>query len=514
MAWALFSLACTLAAATPSPPSILFILGDDLGFGELSIQPRGPANNTNITTPNIDALFQSGMRFTDAYCGEAVCAPSRGSLFTGRHTGHATIRGNAPGPDGHGLPLLPSDTTMFQVAKAAGYRTACIGKWGVGNWGTTGAPSAKGCDSYFGVLDQSYAHDMYPSAPDYTWRQSGAGQPQGIAYPENVNASRARCMVPGSTCTWSHALWTQEALRVLGAQADAEEAARAAGAAAPPPLFLYLAYTDPHAGGWAGAAEEGNPVPSNSGPRVDYSQQPWPEPEKDHASVIANFLDADVGALVALLTARGTRSSTAVLFASDNGASNEGQHDYAFFDSSGPLRGFKRCLTEGGIRTPFAVSWPGTVAAGSVSTYPVAFWDVLPTLADVAGLAPAQWPRGLDGVSFKSELLGQGAQAAHPPLYWEFCTAAKPPGVAGGKGWGQAVRNGTWKGVSFFAAEHRMRLYDLSKDEGETTDVAAAHPEIVAAFWVRLQLASRPALPFAPACTHYSDLTLSSRATH
>ena len=317
------------AAASASPlPNLLFILADDLGFSELSIQPRGPLNNTNITTPAIDALFKSGTQFSDAYTGEAVCAPSRGSLFTGLHTGHATIRGNAPGADGHGLPLPPREKTVFQVAKEAGYRVACVGKWGVGWWNSTGAPDVKGCDSYFGVLDQSYAHNMYPSAPDFTWRKAPGAPPVAVPYPENVNASRERCMQPGNTCTWAHKLWTDEATAVLAEQARLEAGARAAGAAAPPPLFLYLAYTDPHAGGWSGEAEEGNPVPSNAGPRVDFQNQPWPNPEKDHASVIANYLDADVGALVALLEKGGMRSNTAVFFASDNGASNEGAHDY------------------------------------------------------------------------------------------------------------------------------------------------------------------------------------------
>jgi arylsulfatase A-like enzyme len=307
---------------------------------------------------------------------------------------------------------------------------------------------------------------------------------------------------------WSHDLWTQQALAVLAAQAARQAAAAAAGVAAVP-FVLYLAYTDPHAGGWSGTAEQGNPVPSDG---RFANETGWPANERDHASAIETFQDADVGAVVAALHAHGLRDNTLVGFASDNGASNEGGHDYAVFGSSGPLRGFKRCLTEGGIRTPLGISWPAVEAKGETN-YPFAFWDVLPTLLDAAGVPAAAWPSGLDGVSVLPLLQGK-AQPQHPPLYWEFCTAAKPPGVAGGKGWGQAVRNGTWKGVSFFAAEHRMRLYDLSKDEGETTDVAAAHPEIVAAFWVRLQLASRPALPFAPACTHYSDLTLSSRATH
>ena len=337
-----------------------------------------------------------------------------------------------------------------------------------------------GCDTYFGVIDQAFAHNMYPNAPDYTWRFDGPGTTAfGVGYPNNVNASRERCMAPGNTCTWAHDLWTAEALRVLGEQADAEALAAATGAAAPPPLFLYLAYTDPHAGGWAGTEEAGNPVPSDAG-RVDYSKEAWPLPERDHASVIANFLDADVGKVVALLEARGMRTGTAVAFASDNGASNEGNHDYMFFESSGPLRGFKRCLTEGGIRTPFAVSWPGTVAPG-VSAYPVAFWDWLPTVADLGGLPPSAWPANLDGVSFKAELLGL-PQQPHPPLYWEFCTDTLPPGAPRrGKGWRQAVRNGTWKGVSFFSADDTMALYDLSTDPSEASDESKKHPEMVAA---------------------------------
>jgi len=475
-----------VAAAAVAAPNMIFVLSDDLGFAEVSSQPRGSGGNTNITTPHIDALFASGMVFSDAYVGEAVCAPSRNSLMTGQHTGHTWIRGNDGGPDGHGLPLRPTDVTFFELLRVQGYHIACVGKWGVGYWNTTGAPSTR-CDEYFGVLDQNLAHNLYPAPADgdNVWRypaSNGDLVEEAISFPSNVNASRERCMTPGNDCVWVHDQWTGAAIAVLNAQAERERLARESGGGTKP-LFLYLAYTDPHAGGWSGTVEVGNPVPSDDGPARSYSNETtWPPTERDHASVIANFQDADVGKIVALLETNGMRSNTAIFFASDNGASNEGDHSYMFFESSGPLRGFKRCLTEGGIRTPFAVSWPGTIPAGVTSNLTVAFWDVLPTVAELAGIAQSVLPK-IDGVSFAPTLLGQtGKQVEHPPLYWEFCTQAHPPGVTRtGVGWGHAVRNGTWKAVSFFY-DQPLELYNLATDLGETTNVAAKHPSIVAAF--------------------------------
>ena len=464
-----------------SPPNMIFILSDDLGYSELSISPRGPSNNKNLSTPNIDSLFRTGKMFTNAYCGEAVCAPSRNALMTGQHTGHTWIRGNAPGDDGHGLPLRKKDVTIFELLQAQGYHVDCVGKWSMGWWNTTGAPNVKGCSTYYGVVDQAYAHLMYPSAPDFTWQfpaSNGSLVPESIAIPQNVNASREKCMSNGNTCVWSHELWTNAAIRAIKAQAEREKIAKENGVAAAP-FFLYLAYTDPHAGGWNGEEESGNPVPSDDGPVANFSQQiSWPIIEQDHASVICNYQDNDVGVIVSLLESSGLRQNTAVMFASDNGASDEGGHDYNFFESSGPLRGYKRCLTEGGIRTPFAVSMPGTVPSGSISNYTIAFWDMLPTLAELGGVPSSSLPSDIDGISFVNELLGNKPQQEHPPLYWEFCTAAKPPGVKAGKSWGRAVRNGTWKGVSFFEADG-WELFDLSVDEGETTNIANKHPEIV-----------------------------------
>ena len=206
----------------------------------------------------------------------------------------------------------------------------------------------------------------------------------------------------------------------------------------------------------------------------------WPDAEKDHAAVIEVFQDSDVGALIGALESLGLRNNTLVAFASDNGASNEGNHNYEFFGSSGPLRGFKRCLTEGGIRTPLGISWPGVVPAGVVTNYTAAFWDFMPTFLDIAGVPQSQWPV-TDGISLWPLLQGQPAkQPAHPPLYWEFCTSAHPPGVTRtGVGWGHAVRMGNWKAVSFFE-DQPLELYDLSVDIGETTNVADQHPDIIA----------------------------------
>jgi len=471
----------SLALVSSSSPNMIFILSDDLGYSELSISPRGPSNNRNLSTPNIDSLFNSGMKFNNAYCGEAVCAPSRNALMTGQHTGHTWIRGNAPGEDGHGLPLRKEDITIFELLQNQGYHIDCVGKWSMGWWGSTGAPNVKGCSTYYGVVDQAYAHLMYPSAPDFTWQfpaANGTLIPESIPIPANINASRERCMTAGNTCVWAHDLWTNAAKRAINAQAERVKIAKEKGETAAP-FFLYLAYTDPHAGGWYLENESGNPVPSDDGPVANFgSKTNWPNAEKDHASVICNYQDKDVGDIVSLLETSGLRTNTAVLYASDNGASNEGDHDYMFFESSGPLRGFKRCLTEGGIRTPFAVSLPGTIPAGSTSNYTVAFWDILPTLAELGGVSSSNIPTDIDGISFVNELLGVKPQQVHPPLYWEFCTTTKPPGAEAGKGWSRAVRNSTWKAVSFFESDG-WELYNLLNDEGETTNIAKNHPDII-----------------------------------
>lgn len=414
-------------------------MSDDLGYGEVSWTP-GPRPNRNLTTPHVDALARSGMSFVQAYAGSPVCAPSRGTLMTGKHTGHATIRGNHA-YDGSDFPLAADDVTFLSVLQAHGYATACVGKWGMGWIGSTGDPSVKGCETYFGVLDQNDAHDMYPSEASYTNRfpaSNGSRVWELVPFPANANASRAACMAAGSTCVWSHELWTEAALAALASLSAAQP---------PRPFFLYLSYTDPHAGGWSGSEEEGNPVPSDGA----FAGAPWPTVEVDHASVIVNYQDRDVGALVAAVAAAGIANTTAIIFASDNGASNEGGHDYAFFDSSGPLRGFKRCLTEGGTRTPLVVSLPGTIAPGVVSNFTTAFWDMGDTILDLAGVPPAAW-LNQDGRSIKHVLLspdGRGTPGAPPHIqYTEFCTAVHPPlEPRQGVGWGHSVVNGEPRGA-------------------------------------------------------------------
>jgi uncharacterized sulfatase len=303
-------------------------------------------------------------------------------------------------------------------------------------------------------------------------------------------------MAPGNTCTWAHDLWTNASLAALDAHA-----ARVAtlGAAAAPPLFLYIAYTDPHAGGWAGTEERGNPVPDD----FSFANEAWPVNEMDHASVIVNYQDRDVGRFVAKLEALGMRDSTAVFFASDNGASNEGGHDYAFFGSSGPLRGFKRCLTDGGIRTPLAVSFPGVVPAGVTSTFPTSFYDHGDTILELAGLPRSAW-LAQDGRSIADVLKSPTGEPdprapARAPLYWEFCTAVHPPlEPRAGTGWGHAVRNGTFKLVSFFA-DQAPRLYDLATDVYEVHDLAAAQPDVAAAMeaWAKSQHVDSAIFPVA-----------------
>jgi arylsulfatase A len=484
MAAALAALLCVAVCARAAPlagmPDILFVLSDDLGFAEVGFTQGSSRTNTNLSTPNVDALAASGVIMSDAYVGAPVCAPSRCALMTGLHSGHGTIRGNRD-VDGHDFPLRANDTTFFSSFAAAGYHVSCVGKWGVGWVNNSGSPVSHGCTDFFGVLDQNEAHDMYPSDSFFTWRwpaANGSRVWEAIPYAENVGASRARCMAAGNSCVWSHDLWTRAAMAAIAAQGARRVAAAAAGAAAPPPLLLYLAYTDPHAGGWLdNDAEEGNPVPSDGG----FTDPAWPVVERDHASVIVNFQDVDVGALVAATRAAGGPAGWLTLFASDNGASNEGGHDYAFFNSSGPLRGFKRCLTEGGIRTPFALSWPGRVAPGTVLDTPLAFWDVGPTLLDLAGVPPALWPQRIDGVSLAPLMRGgPAAPYANRTLYWEFCTAVHPPlEPRAGAGWGHAVRRGPWKAVSFFA-DQPLRLYNLTEDVYEVHDRAAEFPDVVA----------------------------------
>jgi len=413
-------LAGSVAAAQGrgSRPNILFILADDLGYGDV-----GVFGQKVVATPNIDRIANEGVRFTQAYAGCTVCAPSRCCLMTGLHTGHARIRGNAK------VPLEASDVTVAKVLKQAGYRTGIVGKWGLGGAYSDGIPNLQGFDDWFGFLDQTYAHTYYP--------QSLWDNKEEKIIKKNL----------GKRQQWVQDLFTQRALEFLDKQQK-------------DPFFLYLAFTSPHANDELGRdVGDGMEVPDDK----PFTSKPLPQVEKNFASMVTR-LDRDVGRVMDQLKKTGQDQNTLVIFTSDNGPHQEGGHDPKFFHSGGPLRGIKRDLYEGGIREPGMARWPGKIRPGTTSDQVWAFWDFLPTAAELAG-APA--PKGIDGISFLPGLLGQ-SQPNHEYLYWEFHE----------RGFSQAVRMGDWKGVRL-GPRQPVELYDLKTDVSETNNVAAAHPDVV-----------------------------------
>jgi arylsulfatase A-like enzyme len=418
-------------------PNIIFILADDLGYGDL-----GCFGQKVIKTPNIDRLAAEGMRLTDHYAGSTVCAPSRCCLMTGLHSGHALVRGNAR------IPLRPSDVTVAELLKQAGYTTGIIGKWGLGEPESTGIPNKQGFDYWFGYLNQRHAHNYYPT---YLWRNQ-----QKFKLQNEVNhIIGGRDRTPGGVATkkveYSLDLCAGEALRFIEKNRNK-------------PFFLYLPFTIPHANNEAG--KKGMEVPSYG----QYANRNWPEPQKGHAAMITR-MDGDIGRLMAKLKALGLDENTFVFFSSDNGPHKEGGADPAFFNSSGPLRGYKRALYEGGIRVPTIARWPGKIKPGSVTDHISAFWDFLPTCCDLAGI---KTPESLDGISMLPTLLGQSLkQKKHEYLYWEFHEQGKR----------QAVRMGNWKGIRQNVAKNPdgpIELYYLENDIGERNNVAKQHPQIVA----------------------------------
>jgi len=439
-AFAAASPARAAASAPARKPNIIFILADDLGYGDL-----GCYGQQRIATPNIDALAAQGVRFTQCYSGSTVCAPSRCCLMTGRHTGHATIRGNA------NVPLRPEDATVAEILRAAGYRTGLVGKWGLGEPDTTGIPNRKGFDYFFGYLNQGHAHNYYP---DYLWRNEERVPIEG-------NRDAEKPLGVSEQCTaYSNDLFTREALEFVEREKDN-------------PFFLYLAYTIPHANNERGAAEKNGMEVPELGP---YADKDWPAPQKGKAAMITR-MDAGIGRLIARLKELALDSDTLVFFSSDNGTHKEGGADPAFFKSSGPLRGIKRDLYEGGIRVPMLARWPGKIAPGAVSDAPWAFWDLLPTAAAIAGV-PA--PEGLDGVNILPLLTG-GTPDAERTFYWEFHE----------RGFARAARQGKWKAVWKDPAQP-LELYDLETDLAEEHDLAADHPDIAARLRAYIQTARTP----------------------
>jgi arylsulfatase A-like enzyme len=413
-------------------PNIIFILADDLGYGDL-----GCYGQKRIKTSNLDKMAQEGMRFTQHYAGSTVCAPSRCVLMTGLHTGHCLVRGNAR------VPLRPSDVTVAELLKKTGYATGIVGKWGLGEPGSTGIPNRQGFDYWFGYLNQRHAHNYYPA---YLWRNQ-----EKFHLKNEVKSINPPGGVATKKVEYSHDLIAKEALAFLERSKDG-------------PFFLYLALTIPHANNEA--RNKGMEVPDHG----IYKDRDWPEPQKGHAAMITR-MDRDIGRLFAKLKELGIDENTFVMFSSDNGPHREGGNNPNFNDSNGPLRGIKRDLYEGGVRVPTLARWPGKIKAGSATDHISGFWDFLPTCAELAGFKP---PEDIDGISMVPVLLGKSKkQKKHKFIYWEFHEQGKK----------QAVRVGDWKGVRLNVAKKPngpIELYNLKNDIGEKNNVADKHPDIVA----------------------------------
>ena len=426
-------------------PNIIYILADDLGYGDLSCYGQ-----THFETPNIDRLSTGGMRFTQHYSGSTVCAPARSSLMTGLHTGHAPVRGNAPAhPEGQ--QAMPADTyTIGHMLKSAGYKTGAFGKWGLGAPGSVSEPLQMGFDRFYGYNCQVNAHHYYPY---YLWDDQDR-----VMLWNNFGLERG---------DYAPDLIQEEVLKFIRDNKDQ-------------PFFCYYALVQPHAEMYAPeeymAKYRGRFLPEKSfkgvdgGPRFRrgaYGSQP-----EAHAAFAAmvNVMDDDVGELMELLDELGLADKTLIIFTSDNGPHREGGHDPDYFNSNGDLRGYKRDLYEGGIRVPMLAHWPGVVPAGVESDHVSAFWDILPTMAGIVG---QEIPVSVDGISFLPELSGKEGQKVHEALYWEFHE----------RNGRVAVRSGNWKGVRYDVASNPdspLELYDLSVDPGEESNVAEQYPEIVA----------------------------------
>ncbi|MBT2161484.1 arylsulfatase [Zobellia barbeyronii] len=426
-------------------PNIVYILADDLGYGDLSSYGQKKFN-----TPHIDKLAEKGMLFTQHYSGSTVCAPSRSALLTGMHTGHTVVRGNKEiMPEGQ-YPLPDNTFTMAEAMQKAGYATGAFGKWGLGFPGSEGDPLNQGFDTFFGYNCQRLGHNYYP---DHLWANKDS-----LVLKGNLGKNKG---------TYAPGLIHEKTLEFIELNKDN-------------PFFLYVASIIPHAE--LAAPEEfmeknrGKFPPETPYEGVDdgpeFNQGPYRSQKEPHTAFVSmvQLLDAQVGEIVAKLEELGIADNTVVVFTSDNGPHTEGGADPEYFDSNGPFRGTKRDLYEGGIRVPMIAAWPGKIRPGSTTELVSAFWDVFPTFSEIAGI---ETPEGLDGISFLPTLLGhEDLQKNHEYLYWEFHE----------KGGRQAIRKDNWKAVKydvFGGADVAIKLYDLTTDIGEQNNVAEKNPEVI-----------------------------------
>jgi arylsulfatase A len=440
---------CQDAAAQKKRPNIVLIIADDLGYADLSCYGQ-----QRFTTPNIDKMALDGKRFLQFYSGSTVCAPARASLMTGLHTGHSPIRGNrSMEPEGQ-YPLPENTVTFPMLLQQAGYNTGAFGKWGLGPPESTGEPTKKGFNNFYGYICQSLAHNYYPA---YVWNNR-----QKENFPNNETRHTIY-----SADTIHH-----EALQFLDRQTTAQ------------PFFLFLPYTIPH-----GDVMVPHDATYESF-KKRYNEEPNPRPvskplsreheEYPHAGFAAMVtrLDKYVGEILAMLKKKGLSENTLVIFTSDNGPHRENGGDPEFFDNNGIYRGIKRDLYEGGIRVPLIAYWPGTIKPGTLNKDALAMWDLYPTFQKLAGIPVT---KNIDGISMVPALMGK-RQADHDYLYWEFHEQ-------GGK---QAVRLGPWKGVRLNIStlpDGPIELYNLDKDPSETKNVAADNPGIISKLERILKLA-------------------------
>lgn len=419
------------AATNDKSPNIVWIMADDLGIGDL-----GCYGQRIIQTPNIDAMATRGMKFMQHYAGSTVSAPSRCSLLTGYHTGHAQIRANSnvPGSDGliYDMPLASNAFTVADLLNRHGYATGCCGKWGLGGPGTEGEPLRHGFHYFYGYLGQRFAHSYYPTF---------------------LHENNNKVQLDGTV--WSHDLILEHALDFIRVNTSG-------------PFFLYYTPTLPHAS--LDIPEEALAAYRGLMPETPYKGSPGgykaqPEPRAAYAAMVSR-LDSSVGEIMALLEELGLIQNTIVVFTSDNGAHAEGGHDPYAFDSNGPWRGCKRDLYEGGVRTPFVVQWPKYVAEGVVTTHISTFWDFLPTVAELMG---EEAPDG-DGISYLPTLLGKEGQKKHESIYYEFYEQGGKQSVLTPDGW-KLVRL-----HAFDDAPATEVLFNILDDPAETTDVARQYP--------------------------------------